>query len=203
MGVPLPDRRGLVLALIAAGPLALSPGDACAEGIGVVDFQLIFERYEGYEDAQRTFEREYAEWEDQAKDMRSAIDQLQQEIESQRLMLSEERLREKEDELRRLREEYENFAQDIWSVTGKAAKRNAELTRPLSEKIREVVARLGEEKGLDLVLDAGTGGVVWAKDDVNLTQLVLDDLALTVEGRTPTPPANTGEGEGEREGEQE
>jgi outer membrane protein len=171
--------------------LTFASRDAGAEGIGVVDFQLIFEKYEGYEDAQRTFEREYAEWEDDAKEMRSAIDELQQEIDSQRLMLSEERLREKEDELRRLREEYENFAQDIWSVNGKAAKRNAELTRPLSEKIREVVARLGEEKGLDLVLDAGTGGVVWAKDDVNLTQVVLDDLALSVEGRAKEP---TGEG---------
>lgn len=198
MGVPLPDRRGLVLALLAVGRLVLAPQNAGAEGIGVVDFQLIFEKYEGYEDAQRTFEREYAEWEDQAKEMRSAIDQLQQEIDSQRLMLSEERQREKDDELRRLREEYENFAQDIWAVNGKAAKRNAELTRPLSEKIREVVARIGEEKGLDLVLDAGTGGVVWAKDDVNVTQLVLDDLALTVEGKTPAP-AGEGEGEGGQE----
>jgi outer membrane protein len=180
------------------GRLVLAPQNAGAEGIGVVDFQLIFEKYEGYEDAQRTFEREYAEWEDQAKEMRSAIDQLQQEIDSQRLMLSEERQREKDDELRRLREEYENFAQDIWAVNGKAAKRNAELTRPLSEKIREVVARIGEEKGLDLVLDAGTGGVVWAKDDVNVTQLVLDDLALTVEGKTPAP-AGEGEGEGGQE----
>jgi Skp family chaperone for outer membrane proteins len=173
----------------------LSAGSSDAEGIGVIDFQLIFEKYEGYEDAQRTFEREYAEWEDQAKEMRDKIDTLQQEIDSQRLMLSEDRLREKDDELRRLREEYENFAQDIWSVNGKAAKRNAELTRPLSEKIRDVVARIGEEKGLDVVLDAGTGGVVWAKDDVNLTQVVLDDLALSVEGRSPTPPAGEGEQE--------
>jgi Skp family chaperone for outer membrane proteins len=178
------------------GWFGFASSSAEAEGrIGVVDFQLIFEKYEGYEDAQRTFEREYAEWEDLAKEKRAAIDKLQQEIESQRLMLSEERLREKEDELRRLREEYENFAQDIWAVNGKAAKRNAELTRPLSEKIREVVARIGQEKNLDLVLDAGTGGVVWAKDDLNLTQTVLDDLALTVEGRAK-PPAGGG---GERE----
>jgi Skp family chaperone for outer membrane proteins len=165
--------------------MLLPPASAAAAGeIGVVDFQLIFEQYEGYEDAQRTYDRELKEWDDEAKEKRDAIDQLAEEIDSQRLMLSEERLREKQDELRRLREEYQNFAESIWGVNGQAARRNAELTGPISEKIRAVVARLGEEKNLDIILDAGTGGVVWSKDDVNITQTVLDELALSVEGES-------------------
>ncbi|NNE43754.1 MAG: OmpH family outer membrane protein [Gemmatimonadetes bacterium] len=182
MGVSFPARRGVLLAGAFALLLALPAVGAAEDKIAVVDFQMIFDRYEATEDAQRTYDRELKEWDETAKEMRAKIDELTDEIESQRLMLSEDRLREKQDELRSLRDEYQSFAQGIWGVNGKASKRNAELTGPISEKIRDVVGRLAEEKDYNLVLDAGTGGVIWAKDDVNLTQSVLDDLALTLEG---------------------
>lgn len=190
MGVPFPDRRHAVLIVLAAALVLAAPGAGRAlEKIGVVDYQLVFDQYEGTEDAQRTLDRELKEWDEQAREMRDAISVLREEIESQRLMLSEERLREKEDERRRLEEEYQNFAESIWGVNGKAAQRNAELTKPIAEKILDVVARIGDEKDLDVILDAGTGGVVWARDDVNLTQIILDDLALAVQAEPDESPA--------------
>jgi Skp family chaperone for outer membrane proteins len=185
MGIPLPAWRRFVL--VAAASLALPTVGLADDGIAVIDFQLVFERYEGTEDIQRTYDRELKEWDEQAKEMRDAIDELKAEVESQRLMLSEDRLREKQDDLKRLQDEYQNFAQSIRGVNGRAAKRNAELTSPISERIRDVVAKIGEEKNLKVILDAGTGGVIWAKDDVNLTQTVLDDMALSLEKRDPAP----------------
>jgi outer membrane protein len=176
--------------LLAAAPV-------CAiEGLAVIDYQTIFDKYEGTADAQQTLNRELKDWDEQAKTMRDEIDSLNEELESQRLMLSEERLREKRDELDRKRDEYERFAQDIWGVNGKAAKRNAELTSPIAEKILDVIAKLGDEMGLDVVLDAGTGGVVWAKDDTNITDAVLEDLRIAVErdreAADKAPPAEEG-----------
>ena len=190
MGVPLPARRA---ALLIAAVLLMAPVVHAVE-LGVVDYQLVFDRYEGTADAQRTLDRELKDWETEAKDMRDEITRLSDEIESQRLMLSEERLREKQDQLDRKREEYETFTQSIFGVNGKAAQRNAELTQPIAERILEVIARIGKEKNLQVILDAGTGGVVWAEDDVNLTDIVLDDLSLTVSGgASPTPDAGTGQ----------
>lgn len=178
MAVPLPAGRRFLLTAWAA--LLLAPASAAAQKIAVIDFQLIFDRYEATEDAQRTLDRQLKDWDEQAKAMRDSIDALEAEIQSQQLMLSEERLQEKQDEVRRRKQEYQTFAQSIWGVNGEAVKRNEELTKPIAQKILEVIARLGDERNVDLVLDAGTGGVVWAKDDVNITQMVLDDLALTV-----------------------
>jgi Skp family chaperone for outer membrane proteins len=184
MGVSFPDRRPELLATILAVVVAALwlPATAQAlEGIAVIDYQLIFDRYEGTADAQRTLDRELKEWENEAKALRDEITELTQELESQRLMLSEERLREKEDALAAKKEQYEAFAESIFGINGEAAKRNAELTRPIAEKIMEVIARIGEEENLKLILDASTGGVVWAEDDVNLTQIVLDDLSSAFE----------------------
>ncbi len=200
MAIPLPDRRADVLAAAAALLLIAlaAPTARAADEIAVIDYQSVFDQYEGTSDAQQTLDREIKEWEKQIREQREEIDELQKEIESQRLMLSEERLREKEAALDAKRREYERFAQDIFGANGKAAKRNAELTTPIAEKILDVIAKLGDEKGLSMVLDAGTGGVVWAKDDVNITQAVLDDLQISV--RPATDPGETSSGGGDEQG---
>jgi outer membrane protein len=197
MAVPLPDRRPDVLILVLATLLLAAPVRA-ADGIAVIDYQSVFDQYEGTSDAQQTLDREIREWEKQIRDQREEIDGLQKEIDSQRLMLSEERLREKEAALESKRREYERFAQDIFGANGKAAKRNAELTTPIAERILDVIARIGDEKGLSMVLDAGTGGVVWAKDDVNITEAVLDDLRITV--RPSADPGETSSSTGDEQG---
>ena len=148
MAVPFPNRRADVLGLaLAVLVLAAAPVRA-AEQIAVVDYQSIFDQFEGTSDAQQTLDREIKEWEKQIRHQRSAIETLEKEIESQRLMLSEERLHEKQDTLDKKKQEYERFAQDIFGVNGKASRRNAELTTPIAEKILEVIAKIGREKGL-------------------------------------------------------
>lgn len=201
MAVPLPDRRADVLAAALAALLLVpfaAPSARAAEEIAVIDYQSVFDQYEGTSDAQQTLDREIKEWEKQIREQRDEIEELEKEIESQRLMLSEERLREKEAALDAKKREYERFAQDIFGANGKAAKRNAELTTPIAEKILDVIAKIGAEKGLAMVLDAGSGGVVWAKDDVNITQTVLDDLRISV--RPATDPGETSSGSGEEQG---
>lgn len=201
MAIPLPDRRADLLAAAAAAALLLAAPGHAAEQIAVIDYQSVFDQYEGTTDAQQTLDREIREWQKQIEDQRNAIKDLEKEIESQRLMLSEERLREKQEALDKKKQEYERFAQEIFGEGGKAAKRNAELTAPIADRILDVIARIGAEKGLSMVLDAGSGGVVWAKDDVNITQAVLDDMRISVrpsgDAAEPAPPApggNTGTG---------
>lgn len=179
MGVPLPDRWAVVLGGILLTVASAAPSGA-ADDMAIVDYQMIFDRYEGTSDAQQTLNRDLKDWDAKAKEMRDGIDTLEDEIDSQRLMLSEDRLREKEGELSNLRSEYERFAQDIWGVNGEAAARNAELTAPIAEKILDVIGQLGADLGLEVILDAGTGGVVWAKDDVNITDSVLEELKIAV-----------------------
>jgi outer membrane protein len=184
MGVSLPNRRAVVLIALVIGLIALSlPAvSRAAEGLAIVDYQAIFDAYEGTSDAQRTLDRELKDWDEQAKQMRDAIETKSEELESQRMMLSAERLQEKQDELRRLKDDYQGFAESIWGVNGKAAQRNAELTKPIAERILAVIEKVGREMNLKVILDAGTGGVVWADDDVNLTTAVLDDLQISISG---------------------
>ena len=50
------------------------------------------------------------------------------------------------------------------------------------ERILDIIAQAGEEADVDIILDAGTGGVVWARDDVNLTDRIIEDIRVSVQG---------------------
>lgn len=216
MGVSFPARRtkrllmrlgDARLALLAAALVSAAPARAL-EDIAVVDYQMIFDKYEATADAQRTLDLEMKQWEQDAKEMRDEIAKLGEELESQKLMLSEERLKEKQDLLRQKKDEYETFAESTFGQAGKAAQRNLELTKPIAEKILETIERIGQERNLKVIFDAGTGGVVWAEDDVNVTQTILDELSSSVTGAVktdstsvtpPPPPVEEQQGAGDPE----
>ncbi|MAG63216.1 hypothetical protein CMO84_06795 [Candidatus Woesearchaeota archaeon] len=180
MGVSFPDRRpGLLAGLILLTSVMISP--ALAGEVGVIDFQTIFDKYEGTADAQKALDLQLREWDDEARAMRDEIESLSTELEGQQLMLSEEKLAEKRASLEEKKNEYQQFAESVWGIEGLAAERNAELARPIAEQILEIVAKMGEEMRYSVVLDAGTGQVVWATESADMTGLVLDELESGLE----------------------
>ena len=95
---------------------------------------------------------------------------------AQSLILSEAKRREREEDIQRRRSELDAFVQEIWGPSGKVAQRNEQLTRPIVEKIREVLTEIGRAEGFSIILDATDGNVVYADDALDLTDRVLARL---------------------------
>lgn len=144
--------------------------------IGYIDSGRIFEEYEGMETIRRQFGQEQSEWQETAEEMVRELESLKSELESQRLMLSGEALGKKEEEIRSKQREYEDFIQRIWGPDGQATQKNVELTRPVIDKVNSVLEILAEEEGFTMIFDIAEGGVVYAKEGLDLTGLVLDQL---------------------------
>lgn len=165
---------------ILAIPMALfflvSPVWSQELKIGYIDSQRIFANYKGTADAQAKFDKEMAEWKRQAERMRKEIDRLRKELEAQSLMLSEERKREKEQALQSKYIEYQQFVTRIWGPNGEALRRNAELTKPIIDKINVILRKIGKEEGYDFVFDAAEGNVVFARPEFDLTDRVIEEL---------------------------
>ena len=79
-------------------------------------------------------------------------------------------------ELRQRQQEYERFVQSIWGQEGRAVQRNVELTRPIIEKINEVLARIGEEEDYDIIFDAANGSIAYGRASLDMTERVLEEL---------------------------
>jgi outer membrane protein len=155
--------------------------------IGFIDSERIFANYKGTSQAQTEFNNDVQKWQQDVEARRKELEKMNQEYQSQSLILSEAKRREREEDLQRKRSELDSFVQEIWGTNGKIAQRNEQLTRPIVEKIREILSDIARMEGLSLVLDATDGNVVYADRALDLTDRVLE--RLNKQPTTPPPPA--------------
>jgi outer membrane protein len=144
--------------------------------IGYIHSQRILSEFQESVEAQRTLDEEQKQWVDEAKQMELEITALEEEFENQSLLVSEEKKAERMQEIQAKYLEYQRFQQEIWGDTGRLYQRNQELTKPLIDKVNAVIQKLGEEGDYDIIFDAAVGNIVYAKDDYDMTDLVLEDL---------------------------
>jgi Skp family chaperone for outer membrane proteins len=144
--------------------------------IGYIDSGRIFQEYKGMESITKQFSEEQTEWQLTAEEMLRELETLKSELENQRLMLTDEALAAKEGEIRAKQSEYEAFLQQVWGPDGQAARKNVELTKPVVDKINSVLEDMAVEEGFTMIFDIAEGSVVYAKDGLDLTDIVLEEL---------------------------
>lgn len=166
----------LALAALLGGALAAGAADL---RMGYIDSGRIFIEFKEAQDAQQRFDRLVTGWRDEALEKERAVTQLRQEVRDQSPILSAMRRQEKEAALQRAVSEYDAFIQDIWGPTGKAATENERATGEIVQRIRLAVEKIASQKGLELVLDAASGYLVYADKSLDLTGEVLAELAAT------------------------
>lgn len=160
----------LVFAIMAAA------GNAQEMKIGYIDSQRIFSQSQEYKDAQAKFDKELEAWNTQAEQMRREIEMMQKELESQSLILSAEKKKEKEAILASKQDTLNQFLNATFGADGKAERRMAELSKPIRDKILEIVEKVAIENNYSMVFDAGTVNIAYAKKSLDLTDEVLAEL---------------------------
>ncbi len=161
---------------VIAVAVAFWPADAVCLKIGYIDSKRILAEYPDAVEAQSKFDTELQAWQQEAEAKRQEIEELERELEAQRLLLSDETRSEKEAEIDRRKLEMTRFFEEVWGDEGKAARRNLELTKGIVERVNKVLERLGEAEGFDVIMDAAAGGIVFAREELDLTDRLLAEL---------------------------
>jgi len=143
--------------------------------IGFVESKKIFSEYQATVSANSQFNEFVGALRDSAGRLQVDIEKLKNELDAQKLLLSEEARLKKLDEIETLNRSYNQFLQDIFGPGGKVEQKNDELMAPLLKKINDAVAKIAQGEGFSAVMDL-TEGVFFASPDLNLTDLVIKDL---------------------------
>lgn len=153
-----------------------------AQKFGYVNSQKIIANYKEAQDAQERLGQINKEWENEAKEMQKQFQELGQQLESQRLLLSEERQQEKQQELQNLYTKIQQFQNEKWGQNGEAVKKNEELMQPIIDKINAAIAKIGEEQRFDYIFDTVAGNILYASpSQTDLTDEVLEELEKGIE----------------------
>jgi len=169
---------GLACALLAGSAAIALAANA---RIGYIDSAKIFQDYKRAQEAQQQFDRQVQNWRSEAAEKEKVVTQLKAEVRDQAPILSTLRRREKEEALQKAIQAYEAFVQEIWGPQGRAAQENERTTREVVDRIRTVVEKLATDKGLDLVLDAAGGAIIYADRSLDLSPEVVRELNAQAE----------------------
>lgn len=145
--------------------------------IGYVDSQKIIESYKEAQDAQKQLAEINKGWEEEARNMQRDLQTKQDELESQALLLSDEKRKEKEADLQNLYLRFQQFQQEKWGTQGEAYKKQADLMKPVVDKINGVIRKLGTDEKFDYIFDVVQGNIVHVgANQPDLTEKVLAEL---------------------------
>jgi outer membrane protein len=144
-----------------------------------VDTARLKEEYKEYATVKAKFEKQLARWQAKADSLQNELLQLQDDLNKKKGLLREDERLRREDEILAKQSEYQEFAQKILGPEGEAAKREFELSKPLIDKINTAIKLVALREGYTYILDTAVGAVLYAPDELDLTDLVLAELNVT------------------------
>ena len=149
------------------------PAILFGQTVAVFDSDQVFESLGDVADARELLEIEMDEWELHVDSLQEEIDLLEEDL-SRTLMMSPERRQEKEALLDEKKIQIEAYLSSVFGPGGLMERRNAELVNPIIAAINEAVMDIASEEGIQLVLDASAGQVVYAEASIDITDKVID-----------------------------
>jgi outer membrane protein len=144
--------------------------------IGYVNVDKILDSIPGKEEVKKILEEESGVWRQQAEEKMKELQQLREEYESQKLILSPEKKTSKEDEIALKEQEFNKLWQELQD---KAQKRNAELTQPILEKAEKAINAIAEREKYSIIFDANVAAIVYANQELDLTDRVIEEITRT------------------------
>jgi outer membrane protein len=163
--------------ILGASFLFWAGGTLSQEGkIGYVDSERLYKEFKEFADAQAEYDKDETTWKEEIAELEQKIDSLKEDLEKTKLLLSEAKKKEKEDNLQAQELEYKSLTNDIFGPGGRAEQRNAELTRPILDKINRVLEKIATEENYIMIFDSVNCNIAYAKDGLDLTDLVLEEL---------------------------
>jgi outer membrane protein len=168
--------KNTLIIIFAAGLIFLSV-TAFAQStlkIGHVDINLILNSLPARDSAAAIMEKETKEVQATYEEMTAEYNRIFDDYEKVASTLPETVKKVKEAELLDKQKRLEEFQQN---ATSKLDNRNAELLKPILDKILKVVDKVAADNGFTYILDVSKGSVVFtSKDSQNINPLVLKIL---------------------------
>jgi len=168
---------GFALALVLA---AGQTGQAQALKIGFIDDDKIKENYPAWLRAQEQWEVERKAWEDEASVKQTELQEMVDEFEKQKLILSEEKKKEREAAIRVKREALDAYTRQVYGPGGTAEQKQMSLIGPLLDRVNQAINMVAEEESYDVVFTMQSG-LGYIKPVYDITEKVLEKLE-TLEG---------------------
>jgi len=158
--------------LLALGALLVWGTAAQDEAIkiGIVDIDQAISSTDEGKAAREEFARKQREAEQQMQPLMDRYKGVEEELKAKKFVLSEEALFQKQLDLAEMRNLIQN---KIKELEGQLQVDQKRLEGPLTAKLVEIITDVGKTQGFTLILRRGTPGVLYTREALDVTDLII------------------------------
>ncbi len=138
--------------------------------IGIVDIDMAISSTDEGKAAREEFARKQREAEQQMQPLMERYKGVEEELKAKKFVLSEEALFQKQLDLAEMRNLIQNKVKELEGQLQVDQKR---LEGPLTAKLVEIIADVGKTQGFTLILRRGTPGVLYTREALDVTDLII------------------------------
>jgi outer membrane protein len=141
---------------------------AATAKFGSVDIQQMLNESDAGKKAKSDLESVIKAKQSAITDKEKTVEKLKADLEKQTSVLSADARKSKEDELERQIREYQRLVQDSQA---EVKKKEAELTDAILKDVKELIDKIGEQEGYDLIVEKSM--VIYASKNTDITDTVM------------------------------
>ena len=148
--------------------------------IGYVDMEYILENVEEYREANEQLDNKVLQWKGQMEERQRGIDQLKQDLEAERVLLTDELISEREEEIAILEKELLEYQQARFGPRGDLVLQKQRLIQPIQDQVFNEVQKIGANKKYDFIFDKSADVVMlYSEKRHDISELVLRGISRT------------------------
>ena len=162
--------KKLGILVLFAFVMAVTPAVADAANIAVIDLQKALNLTDMGKDAKNKITEKAKEFEGKIEEQQNELKALQEDLEKQAVLLSDDARAAKEREYQQKLKDFQRYAKDRQEELQQL---DGQFTNQIVEKLLDLAQELAKQEGVDVLLERGSGGVVYAADSVDLTDKLI------------------------------
>jgi outer membrane protein len=141
--------------------------------LGFFDMQTIIDRSEPGKSGAQKFETEKEKVRQELAAKVSELQGMDDEFKKKEHIWSQDVKKIKAQEIMTKKMEYDRFRQE---ANRRLSQEEQKMLQPISEKIMDIIFRIGKEEGYTMILEMRRAGLAYAPDSLNLTDRIIREL---------------------------
>jgi Skp family chaperone for outer membrane proteins len=162
-----------LLSLLVVFPLQAQRGVR----IGYIDMEYILSEMDSYQKASAQLEEKSKKWKEEIAAEKEKIEQLEEQFESEKPLLTASLIKEREEELAYERMKLENYQQKRFGPKGDWINQQQNLVQPIQDQVLSIVQQVASKKKYDFVFDRTSDVfMLYSEKKYDISQIVLKNL---------------------------
>jgi len=162
-----------VVAAVCSLLLGASRAQAQSFKVAVIYMDEIREKGQPYIEALQRLQQVSQQRQQEAQTKQGEIQRLQEQLQRQASLMTEQRRTQSEAQIRQKVTEYEQWA---GQAQQELQQQQIQAIQPIDERVLQIVERIANERGIDVVLDGVAVAFIKNKEQNNLTNAVIQAL---------------------------